>query len=537
MAGEAVRLPGTLDLRRWSLILTTGIAVAVVLSGLEPAMHWRTVGDDAYYYYGVARGLVEHGRPTFDGLTLASGYHPLFLAICTMLYALLGAALPAAVVVLAALALAVHGAVCLKLAEQLALGPISSLLFGLMLVANPALLQSVWMIGLESLLAVPLLAGFLLVCLRAVDAPEEAPGRLPSAAALMILLIVARLDLAIVAAPVFAFAFRRRPLGVVLGGGALAVVLGAYMLVHLSVFGSPLPASADAMRLLSRPLVERHLHAVLHTGYYIDFLEHPLRFVMNALRSLRFAVGVPSGVGEVSAGRLLAGALLLAVAVAVAAVLRPVGWTKLRRDPRAALAAVVVLFVLLLVYAGTVRIYYLRPWYHGLNAVALALAGWILVARHLRPLGHAWLLPAAYGAVLLGFGVAAFTESPPAFPLRRAEVARAAVAILPADARIGAFNAGIYGWAAPERIVNLDGLVNEAAFAAIRDGRLARYIWDEAGLRYLLDVDPADSLVAMIDGNERSPLRLNLEPMETWSDGRDTHTLWRIVCTVGCGAH
>jgi hypothetical protein len=56
------------------------------------------------------------------------------------------------------------------------------------------------------------------------------------------------------------------------------------------------------------------------------------------------------------------------------------------------------------------------------------------------------------------------------------------------NARIGAFQAGIYGYFSGRDVLNLDGKVNQDAFAAIRDHRLHDYVRAQ-GVRYLLDVE------------------------------------------------
>src|ERR1700691_5333604 len=42
--------------------------------------------DDAYYYFVVARRLVQTGRSSFDGFTLTNGYHPLWMALLVIQY-------------------------------------------------------------------------------------------------------------------------------------------------------------------------------------------------------------------------------------------------------------------------------------------------------------------------------------------------------------------------------------------------------------------------------------------------------------------
>ena len=40
--------------------------------------------DDAYYYFGIARNLVDGHGSTFDQINLTNGYHPLWLLISTV---------------------------------------------------------------------------------------------------------------------------------------------------------------------------------------------------------------------------------------------------------------------------------------------------------------------------------------------------------------------------------------------------------------------------------------------------------------------
>jgi len=40
------------------------------------------VQDDAFYYYVIARHIIEQGASSFDGINLTNGFHPLWEAIC-----------------------------------------------------------------------------------------------------------------------------------------------------------------------------------------------------------------------------------------------------------------------------------------------------------------------------------------------------------------------------------------------------------------------------------------------------------------------
>ncbi|MGO9099241.1 MAG: hypothetical protein ACLP9Y_07290, partial [Mycobacterium sp.] len=56
------------------------------------------------------------------------------------------------------------------------------------------------------------------------------------------------------------------------------------------------------------------------------------------------------------------------------------------------------------------------------------------------------------------------------------------------DAVVGGFNCGIVSYYSDRRVVNLDGVMNDAAIWAIRSRTLEHYI-DSQGIEYLADID------------------------------------------------
>ncbi|MEM4247140.1 MAG: hypothetical protein QXF14_02350, partial [Candidatus Woesearchaeota archaeon] len=56
------------------------------------------------------------------------------------------------------------------------------------------------------------------------------------------------------------------------------------------------------------------------------------------------------------------------------------------------------------------------------------------------------------------------------------------------DTIIGAFNAGVYGYFSGRKIVNLDGVINDNAYYALKDKRLYSYI-NEQNISYIIDWD------------------------------------------------
>ncbi len=63
-------------------------SITVILGSEQTVMQW--LYDDAFYYLVTAKHLSEQHLSSFDGITVTSGYHPLWLWLCTLVYGLRG---------------------------------------------------------------------------------------------------------------------------------------------------------------------------------------------------------------------------------------------------------------------------------------------------------------------------------------------------------------------------------------------------------------------------------------------------------------
>jgi hypothetical protein len=77
------------------------------------------------------------------------------------------------------------------------------------------------------------------------------------------------------------------------------------------------------------------------------------------------------------------------------------------------------------------------------------------------------------------------------------------------DALIGSFNAGIIGYFSEHTVINLDGLVNNAAFEAHREGQFTDYV-QQSEIQYIVDF----SSVVTFFGNDVNRLR----PLQVFQD-------------------
>jgi len=72
--------------RRIFFLLCFGLLIRLVLAWLPEKYFFYLVYDDSYYYFSLARNLVTRGMLSADGLTLTNGFHPLWLFVITPIY-------------------------------------------------------------------------------------------------------------------------------------------------------------------------------------------------------------------------------------------------------------------------------------------------------------------------------------------------------------------------------------------------------------------------------------------------------------------
>ena len=156
--------------------------------------------------------------------------------------------------------------------------------------------------------------------------------------------------------------------------------------------------------------------------------------------------------------------------------------------------------VVLLGRLGTVRWYFVPEY-----VIACLFLGVVLRRARIR-------LVAGGVAALLLFHVAQshhnVTQPRPDLHRARYELALEIGRTLPPDAVMGAWNSGGLGYFAPQTVVNLDGLANDASyFSFLRDGGDVRDYLEEEGVEYIADYTGRDSSM---------PLDYDWDPAETF---------------------
>ncbi|MGQ9584204.1 MAG: hypothetical protein ACUVXG_02235 [Anaerolineae bacterium] len=468
-------------------VLAVGLALrlAVAWQDVVGVLIPKVLSDDAFYYFRIAENVARGLGPTFDGQRLTNGFHPLWAVVLAGLCLVQSTgALPIPWALTFSALLDVGTGLLLYLVTVCTLGwrgP--ALLASLAYLLHPlAVLEGVN--GLETALATfafAVLFAFYVLTLR----PCPTWANYALFGLLAGLMVLARTDYAFL---VVALGFERlwagrgRAVGrLALAGGVFVLAVAPWLLWSQTAVGSLVQTSGLAV-----PFVIRKYLFELSA----DTLVGPWRWLGPPLYlSYHLAQGVIRYAG---AQGLVVGGLLVA-------------WVVARQRGRIAATADLpgpeqgmVLFLPLVVsvlYLGFHAFgrWFLRGWYYApLMLAAAFLVGWMTwrvaptgpFQSRQKPLYGAVGLTFVAVAALQGWQVWAHGLWPWQSTVVEASVW--AGGNLPAGSVLGAFNAGIPGYYAGFDVVNLDGVVNAGAFAAIRQGHLLAYIQD-SGITHVLD--------------------------------------------------
>jgi hypothetical protein len=479
--------------------LGLGVGVLLWASGGSYGA-WPSHSDDMFYYLTLVRQSVQHGVVSSDGLRPTNGFHPLYFLLLRGMYARIPeVALPGAALGFLAV---FHGAACVVLwatLRRLAGRGLAGLLAGLY-AANPFVIGVVFA-GVETALMV-LCAS---VCLWAHTRWLECRGRGDRVLALaaLSLTVAARTDMVMLAAalaigPALRAWAASRPRRAVVALRAMdpvplivaAVPVMAFGVWSLRTSGEFLQTSGRALSFWQSVGDWRLIHATLSS---LGALATPLAAIGYALyvavQFIAWLVKAPLMLlGSHPLGMVLIGAGLAARLAGA----REVEAAAEGRASRSRLTAELIAFLVLLWAFYALLFRHAQNWYwHGSVYVAtLLVALWLAPLRSLvrgPAAARAWsTLPRGATAVLLivAVGLAAVALDGQK-PRRRAPSTSAAdpagpLEAVPDGATLGAFDTGQLAWEHPRlRVVNLDGLVNNAAYRALRARRIGRYMLEQ----------------------------------------------------------
>jgi hypothetical protein len=509
-------------------------ALPVLLQIFIPQIEFIHRADDTYYYFQVAYNFARDGFWTFDGLHPTNGVQPLWAWMLTSVAVLARAAgiedkaLTARLFV--GLTVAVHLFATWLLFRLLARRV--SLTAGV--VASGAYLFSMGLVwahswGMENSVYMLLLVA----CVAFWTSVEDRPARAALFGVLLGVTTLARLNagiFAVIAIATLAIELRHRPARA-LGTSAcvalaFSLVVAPYISWNYVETGHPLPVSGRVKSLHAEQYVERNrLGSKWAPGFLprvINRNRYPLSlFISGAMTDAMW----PLGSRIVFSRNRGIGPIVFVPVLGCLAVL--LGWR--RRAGRRLLATGfgrLALFAPLAIYAfinGLLSIwlypsqvgYAITQWWLVESELLMIVAVGTLVAVTLEHVGgfarsparRQWFLRAALAVSIVfhttqtvGFywdgryNVRNWNASWNDYSYRAAQwLARHA----PPDARVGSWNAGVLGYYATQRVVNLDGLINSHGLVPyLAERRTADYVRAKR-LRYLSDVDGMFDLSAV----------------------------------------
>jgi hypothetical protein len=467
--------------RNWASYLVIAIAVLAqlwIISRPFTYLITSVIPDDAFYYFQIARNIVTGHGITFDGINPTNGFHPLWLVLLVGIYSLFSTggtfdiapihvALSLSVLFNALTACFVF-AVISRVTQHPGIRTFALALWAL----NPFILFES-LNGLETSLALFLTSVFIYCALVIRDR-----GSLLQYAFLGIpagLMILARLDMAfyLIAFLGWLFVMSRTNITRILVVGIIAtVIVSPWIVWNYTHFGMVLTSASEANTLVNKTLIAQD-----NGSSVFQLVKGIIYNVDGQIRLLMTRTGSPAF-------------LLVIVGAALVLMLQKrLTFPQRLRDIRPELAF--FLGFCLLFFANVVLRFGGRTWYFVTFGFFVSLFFAITATAVVSEMKHKKIVAAVFGAFILFAFYVAWSKD-----IRNQYVSAEEIyavtewsnAHLPPDAVIGAFNSGIQGYFTRNRVVNLDGLVNNAAFEALEQKQVWNYL-QSAGVTYVIDYD------------------------------------------------
>jgi len=525
LISEAPVLPAQTSPVR-SPILVTGAAFAFFLFCLGSSFQvflrnsrvgpqfWPLRSDDLFYYLVIVRRSVQDGVVSMDGIHPTNGFHPLYFLVLRWLYPHVAeAALPGLALLLLATA---HVATSVTLWGTLRrqCGNFMALLVAGAYACNPDVLKIIFR-GVETSIAVLFVSLALLFHLKWLESPASVRNRAASLCFLS-LGVASRTDTAFLclalalspcvfgsSRPVRGKRWRDFDLAPVLAGVVPVALFAAWS--H-GATGEWLQTSGRALSYWQSLNAWSSVTSAI-SGHVPAGLSAPvslLVYELLILGALFMAVGKPFVELLTSSGL---GWLVLALLVwswrtrreEAGVAMKPAGIASNPRPliPSQLLTRQLLLFLCLLWGFYSVFFRHCHDWYWHSSLYAAA----VLVGLNLAPAAR-WFessltkSASSQWAVCLGLILAMPVALHPLRALAPLQVADTGFCpadplprLVPPHALVGAFDSGVISWTYPDlRVVNLDGVINNSAYRAIRAHDVGGYL-EREHVHWLLTVD------------------------------------------------
>lgn len=503
-----------------TVALVTGVLLLIL--ALHVSVAWQDLGtlarngylyDDSFYAFKIAQNIAAGNGATFDGIHPTSGFQPLYVFLLVPVYFLSSGDLSLPISV-ALTMLAVFTCLTALLVFRIArryVGAAASLIAAAAWGLSPIVIRQSAN-GLETAVAAFMIAWSVWFYVDRVRPLERPPAkRLFQLGVLLGVTVLARIDAGLLVLVLLLdqlLLMRRRGGSVPIAARLLLIPAGVLLCYGPWLFycfvesGSALQDSGSATRFLSLAYTS-YFHqgpeSLAMSGPDLSFIwKHivhaasvlkvipPVHVLFRAIERLGHMAGLQAVAGIVA--NLLGAAALIGAGVVVA------GWKRHARRSKRRELDFLLLYAVLLAAAYATYIfgafYFLRYFYpvYLVSCIYLAFVAQDCIdAAHLRRPALRRVLAAAtavYVALFLAFSFSQAFRSRPVYPFY--DLARWVDEHTGEDETIGVFQCGTIGYLSGRTTINLDGKVNREAYAALREGRIDRYV-RTAGIDVVID--------------------------------------------------
>ncbi len=472
--------------------------VRLVIASLAPSLLLqKTLPDDAFYYFTLARNFVQGLGMTMDGQNPTDGFHPLWMALLVPIFWLFGGneSLPIHVALFLGSLFNVITGLLLYSSIKAATGmDRASLIATVAYIFNPGAIM-VATNGLETSLALMMFAATLRLCFAYLSKDSFTFRSAVVLGAAAGLTFLSRTDYVFMFITIAIYIALDKNIRLKAGaayGAAALLVITPWMLWEFVAFHSFLQVSGRAL-----PFVLHHEYIFTDPAPW-EIILHSLSRVETAaltvVPNLFFLYQVQHDGLRVGAISTVCLFLITASVLWLNPGLRHKVLSML--SPRASLILIPTLAVAAMFVAHAGVRWSLQGWYFApvlyLGSLYIGML-YGLGETYLREKRLISLQMPALALTLFLLVLASGTRS--------AEVWRAGYypwqiemyqealwfrTHASTDWRVGAFNSGIISYFGQVKVVNLDGVVNNAAFRALSNRMLAQYIKDQ-GITHLAD--------------------------------------------------
>jgi hypothetical protein len=436
-----------------------------------PYLHSTTIPDDAYYYFTIARNIVDGFGVTFDGIEPTNGFHPLWmislLPVFTMSTADTGIR---AALTLSSLFSLVTALEVKWIVERWSGSRRAAILSGGLFLFQPHAIAAA-LNGLETSLALMLLGGLII-------ARERLRDRVNSSSVIMFglslgLLWLGRTDYIFVSGLALVdFAWQvwrgsRRLRWLVLTAVVAALTVSPWLTWNIKSFGTPFQVSGNAYPTYQRIIAARQGDS--------DSLTWLARHEASAALQMGLWVSSYSGMDK----------LVLIVAPIVAWLTWISARQKGSATRRLLWTSIVSGWYILVGIALQLAAHFLYrwmwvPWYMAPTvAISTVYFGMALVGAWT---GHRRLAGVLAAMLLLGYSLQWYEVYVQQATMLRPQASTFPSTLASANemcqsmSHLGITDSGYVGFYANCRITNLDGVVNNAAYHALVDGTFVEYL-------------------------------------------------------------